>query len=385
MDQNNELFTQGLSQNIPLYAIKGNISKRHHMLRKLPFSKDMIYLFDVLCNFAILPNVNSPIINLNDFKNYCFENKTDFGIQKKKFDFLIKDVINLLSDEEVQVVKVLEYEGDNEPTKIQLLEEKKRTLHHYKKIKNFVNENFKQVKENKAKFCRVEEIAEFLKINVSLLETFGVKVNLKEINLEVLENHFHIRENKLFYIIELEKGYPGKIVLPILSSLEISYSLVNLIKNFYTDNKNEDFRKFLISKLEEKKLNPAKIHSVLQSMRIQDPYFLFFSQVFQTIVKNVYQKKVNLGNRLSIELTNQLVSAILLSQISYNHRELIRKQQEKENEKQEHFRKIFIEILKCSYIIDGNVVYLPVRYNFVENLNLLEKNPHSEKKKIDLQ
>ena len=384
MSHSNEVFEQSVASNsIPLYAIRGNISKRHNMLKKLPFSKEMIYIFDNLCDFVVFSDSETgSVIELNNFKTYCFETKKDFDIQQKKFDFLILDVIKLLSDEEVQLVKILAHEGDGTPSKIQLLEETKKNLSNYKKIKDFVNNNFKQIKENKARFHKLEEMAEILKVNASILENFAIQVNFKEISLEVLERHYASRTDELFFVIQLDKGYPGRIVLPILSSLEISYSLVNLIKDFYADNKNEDFRKFLINKLEEKKLNPAKIHAVLHSMRIQDPYFLFFSQVFQTIVKNVYQKKTNLGNRLTIELINQLVSAILLSQISYNHRESIRSQQAKQSEKQEHLRKVLVEILKHNHFINGQKVYLPVRYSFVAGIDLADKTPVDESKKL---
>ncbi len=384
MIHSNEVTEQSVVANsIPLYAIRGNISKRHNMLKKLPFSKEMIYIFDNLCDFVVFSDSETgSIIELSSFKTYCFETKKDFDIQQKKFDFLILDVIKLLSDEEVQLVKILAYEGDGTPSKIQLLEETKKNLSNYKKIKDFVNNNFRQIKENKARFHKLEEMAEILKVNASILENFAIQVNFKEISLEVLERHHASRTDELFFIIQLDKGYPGRVVLPILSSLEISYSLVNLIKDFYADNKNEDFRKFLINKLEEKKLNPAKIHAVLHSMRIQDPYFLFFSQVFQTIVKNVYQKKTNLGNRLTIELINQLVSAILLSQISYNHRESIRRQQAKQSEKQEHLRKVFVEILKHNHFINGYKVYLPVRYSFVAGIDLSDNTPADESKKL---
>ncbi len=366
-----EKIFEDKSHNIPLYAIKSNIFKRQAIIRKLPFSKTMSTIFDEMCDYCIQEKVNSPVIDLDLFEEFYFEKKRN--IKQKDFRDAVSDIINFLSDEGVQIIEILSYKDDNTPQTIKLLEEKKKNLQHFKKIKKFVSENFEMVKASKAKIFKLEELAETIGINISIVENYGIEISFNDINLDNLESYFQNREDKLFFIFVIKKGFSGKIILPLLSSIEITYSLINLIKDFYNDEKNQEFKVFVANKLEEKKLSPVKVYSVLNSMRIQDPYFLYFSQIFQIIVKNIYEKKRNQNNQISLELFNQLISAILLSQIAYNHREKIREEEKGKEEKQEHFKKVFIKALKHSQYINNQPIFFPFKYSFIDNLNLAEE------------
>ncbi len=364
--------------NIPTYAIKGNVDERHRMLRKLSFSKEMIAVFDCLCDYAISPAINSPHIELEDFKRYSSNRPEGSPVEEKKFDAISQDVINFLSDDDVQVIKTVAYDSNNKAEKILLLERRKGNLQHEKKIKGFLNKNSKAIKEGRSKFPTLEEMSETLNINSSILENYGEYIPIEKVSLELIESYHHNKGERIFFIFDIGKNL-GKIIIPFSSSIEISFFLINLIKNFYKDYKNGELKSFLLKKLEEQNIDPSKIHNLLNSMRIQDPYFIFFTQVFQSIVKNIYEKKKTLNNKLNSVLFNQLVSAIILSQISYNHREAIRKTEEVEEEKQERFKTIFIRMLNYHRSYQTSKIFPPVTYAFVENIRFKKKNNEQEK------
>ena len=250
----------------------------------------------------------------------------------------------------------------------------------YKKIERLCLQNFKEVKAKKKKFKSFAEIEQEFSLYKKELATFTVKISVEDLNQDLI--HDLAEEKNKIVVVDLKHDV-GSIVVPSYQINNLILLFISLVDDYYQDNTNDNLRQLIQRRLDKQKLNIGMLISIFRQAKLKDPYFLFFSQLFYTIM-NSLNEKFRSQNFVNSEVINQLIASRFLTVLSFNLRQEVRDEQATE-EQREDFLKVMVKTLITDGINKGgHKIYYPVVLDVLSNVEVEVKGDGKETEKREI-
>lgn len=368
----------------PEYIGKDNESMRQKILRETKVNdSNLVRLFEVLCDYVQKYNNGSGLIPVENFCTYTEAEgsiRTEFG-GANKINSLLQKLADELGEKTVGIFEIIRVNKEGLITHVALYDMGSDLQILYKKIERICLQNFKDVKAKRKRFRSFADIEQEFNLYKSELASFVITVSVEDLDQDAI-HQLSEKKDKLI-VIDLKHDV-GTIVVPSNQINNLILLFISLVDDYYQDNTNDNLRQLIQRRLEKQKLNIGMLISIFRQAKLRDPYFLFFSQLFYTIMNNL-SEKFRTQNFVNNEVINQLIASRFLTVLSFNLRQEVRDEQASEEQREEFLKTTIRTLITDGINKGGTKIYYPVVLDVLLNVEVEVKSSDGkgvEKKEI---
>ena len=362
---------------LPEYSYKHNLNLRYKVIKDLGLSNELVNIFNRLCDYASSVKINSPVINLNEFVSFTAQRDGMATPRANRFKVPLLKLVQILSEIDVQLIAILHIDEQEKPVIIALKEKSNTDMRLISQLNTYLEKSIVKIKAQKIRFRNSQDLLGHFSLNIEQLQEIANTISIKELTFNKLKEI--AKDKSKIIIIAIDKEIKD-VVFHANYVEEVITSLLFLIKSYYEDDLNENLRLAIRKQFKQKNLNLHKIKTVLSYGNVNDSYFLFFTQLFYAIMLNL-SDTLRQQYALTNEIYNQLVAALILSNMSLNQRNELHDQEMLEAKRKKHLEKIN-DILLSKYIKkDDNILFLPLSIKDIQAIKLKVVTKLDEKQK----
>lgn len=364
---------------VPIYALKSNEVLRHGLFREAGAVKSgSVKFFEELCRYASSQGHNSGLIILDDFYSQLdTKTKAEFG-DFKKISILLSKMMEKFGEDHLGVMTVLDSDEEGTIRVIALLEKGNEVESLYRKVERILLKNLQEVKEKKVQFKDYTELKKEFHLYQKELQSLVIEQYAKTINQQIIRDFS--KKEKSLVVIKLEHDV-GDIVVPAKKLGHLVTVFIELIYSYYQDGANDSLRKLIRKRIHRQKVEVETIVQAFREAQLNSPHFLFFSQLFYTIM-NKLSEKFYTQNYISSEVVNQLIASRFLTLLSFNLREGLREEQVSKEKNQDLLVKVVDSLVTKSTLRSGKKIYYPATMADFLKVSIEVRDKSSQKKVI---